>query len=483
MSFSHLTTDDPPTIEKGIELKICDFDMKGKNLFEWKMVIFFLCTLGVAFIQVRAKQPSSFRIGLDYACFQNFEDTTQSYVEIYYSFNRKELEFVPQAEGVLATVLMQLTILDEQGNQVESRMWNTRSKVKSKKEAETVDFMIVDQVATSLPPGNFRINLKATDVNSMSSGEGSIDAKVKRFHPTKLELSDVEFAFSIEGDTTGSRFTKADRKILPNPSRVFTHEGGMVYFYAELYNLACAPQAKPEYELSFKVLDPSGKKVKDFGKQTKVKPGSSAVVISGINISSLAGGEYVLQLEAKDLETGKKTSSAKNFILIREPTQEELLAEEIKRFKQDVVYIASPGELNMFDQLNFQGKRNFIEEFWRRRDPDPETPENEFKIEHYRRLRLANLLFSRTQGSNDGWNTDMGRIYILYGEPSEIERHPSTREAKPWEQWNYHELEGGVYFIFVDEDGYGVYRLVHSTLKGEVQDRQWEERIKSGLTD
>lgn len=454
-----------------------------RNLLGCKIVVLLFCLLCIPFMLIWAKEPTSFQIGLDYACFRDFEDTTQSYVEIYYSFNRKELEFLHQEEGWVATVLMQLSILDEQGNVVENRMWNTLSKVKDVKEAQTMDYMIIDQVGTNLKPGNYQINLKATDVNSMSQGEATVDAEVKKFSEEKLQLSDVELAFNIETDTTAGRFAKAGKKILPNPSRVFTHKGEMVYFYAELYNLVDAPEAKPEYELRFKVLDTTGKKVKDFGKQTKTKPGNSAVVISGINIGTFAGGEYILQLEAKDKETKKKAYSTKNFVVIRELTEEEFVAEQIKRFKQDVAYIASPGELDIFGQLNFSGKKNFIDEFWRKRDSNSDTPENEFKIEHYRRINLANLHFSRTRESKDGWNTDMGRIYILYGEPSEIERHPSTRGAKPWEQWNYHELQGGVYLVFVDEDGYGVYRLIHSNLKGEVYDRLWEERIKAGPMD
>ena len=454
-----------------------------RNLLGCKIGVLLFCLICIPLMLTQAKEPTSFRIGLDYACFRDFTDTTQSYVEIYYSYNRKELEFVPKEEGWVATVLMQLTILDEQGNVAESRMWNTLSKVKDAKEAETVDFMIIDQLGTNLSPGNYRISLKATDVNSMYSGEATVDAEVKKFFIQGLQLSDLELAFGIEADTTVGRFTKAERKILPNPSRVFTHKGGMVYFYAELYNLVDAPDANPEYELRFRVLDTDAKKVKDFGKQTQTKPGNSAVVMSGINIGTLAGGEYDLELEAKDKETKKKVYSTRRFMVIRELTEEELIAEEIKRFKQDVAYIASPGQLDMFDQLNFSGKKNYIDEFWRKKDSDPETPENEFKMEHYRRINLANLRFSRTRESNDGWNSDMGRVYILYGEPSEIERHPSTRGEKPWEQWNYHELEGGVYFIFLDEDGYGVYRLVHSDKKGEVYNSQWEELIKTGGMD
>lgn len=441
-------------------------------------VIFLLSCLvltSVAFPQT--EEPRKFKMGLDYASFMDFQDSTASFVEIYYSFNRKELTFVPQEDGLFATVLMQLSIVDQEGNEVESRLWNTMSRVNDANEAETVDYMILDLITAQVPAGTYRINLKATDVNSLAVGEVSVDAQIKQLASPGLQFSDVELAFSAELDTSSCRFCKVGQRVLPNPSRVFTHQSGMLYFYAEIYNLVDLPNANQEYELRFSVLDTAGGKVKDFGKQTKKKPGNSAVVISGINISTLAGGKYTLALETKDNETGKKTQATKEFVVLREPTEEELVAEEVNRFKQDVSYIASVADMKMFDELNYVGKKSFMEEFWRNRDPNPETQENEYKIEHFRRINTANFKFSRTQGTGDGWNTDMGRVYIKYGEPSDIERNPSTQGVKPYERWNYHELEGGVYFIFVDEDGYGVYRLVHSDKKGEISYPEWEDLI------
>lgn len=465
--------------------------MKHKG-FWLKVIVLFFCILWISVrvnsqsespTSVKAQEQRSFPIGLDYACFRDLADTTQDYVEIYYSFNRRELKFVPEEQGLIAKILMQLSIVDEVGNVAESRVWNTQSKVQNAEEAEKVDYLITDEVGVSLKPGKYQITLQARDVNSISSGEARLGAEVKKFSGEKLQLSDVELAFNIQADTTAGHLTKAGKKILPNPSRIFTHAAGMVYFYSELYNLAYATQAKPAYVLDFTVLDNAGKKVKDFGEQNHIKPGNSAVVISGINIATLDSGEYTLRVEAKDKETGQKAYSSKKFVVFREKSPEELIAEQVKQFKQDVIYIASPGELALFDQLNPTGKKAFMEEFWKKRDPTPETPENEFKTELYRRINYANAHFSRTRESNDGWNTDMGRVYIRYGEPSDIERHPSTRGVKPWEQWNYHALQGGAYFIFVDKDGYGVYRLVHSTLNGEVHDSRWEDQLKSGASE
>ena len=453
-------------------------------------VKFLLLIAGMLFVSVRANsqtefssgvpsKASTFYLGLDYACFEDLADTSGDYVELYYSFNRRELEFVPEDQGAVAKILMQLNIQDEEGNQVENRIWTTGTRAQNTEEAKNTDFMIIDAIGMKLQPGNYQVVLQARDVNSMASGEAKLKLSSRRFSPDLLQLSDVELAFDIVDDTTSGRLTKAGRKILPNPSRIFTREKNMLYFYAELYNLAYGDKIKPEYTLDFYILDANGKKIKEFGEQTQTKPGNSAVVISGLNIGILSGGEYLLQVDAKDKHTGRKASAVKKFIVFKEKTADELMAEEIKRFKQDVVYIATPSELNIFDQLNFVGKQNYITDFWKRKDPDPATPENEFKTEHYRRIAYANYHFSRTSDSNDGWNTDMGRVYIRYGEPSEIERHTSSRGEKPWEKWNYNELKGGVYFIFVDEDGYGVYRLVHSTMTGEIRDDSWEDKIKN----
>jgi GWxTD domain-containing protein len=457
--------------------------------FRWAKGSFFLLSLTSAWLfclfPLRAevsqpKNPDTLNVWLDYACFRNLPDTAQSYMELYYSFNRKQLKFSQEGRTYEAKLFLNLTIKDKLGNLVENQMWNRRSKV-SRWEETQIDYMILDEAEVILKPGDYLLNLSVTDLDSESFGEATLELKVRGFGEKNLQLSDVELAFQIEPDTSASRFTKSGRRILPNPSGVFTQHMKMVYFYAELYNLIVSPASNPDYLLSFTVLDSTGKMVKDFGSQAHPKPGNSAVVLSGINISTLPRGRYVLRVGAEDKETEQKTFVTKNFAILGEETERQVSPEsleEVERFKQDVAYIITSRELNMFDQLTWEGKKRFIEEFWKKRDPTPDTPINEFKIEHTRRINYANFHFSRTKEANDGWQTDMGRVYILYGEPSETERHPLSQEEKSWEQWNYDQLQGGAYFIFIDEDGYGVYRLVHSSLKGEVKDSQWEEKVR-----
>src|ERR1043166_58875 len=143
---------------------------------------------------------------------------------------------------------------------------------------------------------------------------------------------------------------------------------------------------------------------------------------------------------------------------------------------KDVAYIITDEERKAFKKLETDDERErFIEEFWRRRDPDPDTDENEYREEYYERIAYANEHFA---SGIPGWKTDRGRIYIMYGKPNEIESHPSggayqresyegggSTSTYPFERWFYRYLEGvgsGIEIEFVDPTGSGEYRIARN---------------------
>lgn len=135
-----------------------------------------------------------------------------------------------------------------------------------------------------------------------------------------------------------------------------------------------------------------------------------------------------------------------------------------KWLNEDVVYIIADAERAAFERLKTNEEREmFIVQFWQRRDPSPTTAsENEFKEEHYRRIRYANGRFATR--TKPGWQTERGRMYIVYGPPDEIESHPSggRGRARPWEMWLYHRIPGmgdNLTLTFVDAESNGDYRL------------------------
>ena len=114
-----------------------------------------------------------------------------------------------------------------------------------------------------------------------------------------------------------------------------------------------------------------------------------------------------------------------------------LSAEHEQWLEQDVIYIISDREKDAFEKLQSEAEREaFIAAFWQRRDPEPLTPENEFRIEHYERIEYANTILAR-ESSVPGWLTDRGRIYIQLGEPDERETFAAVPGLYPAELWFY----------------------------------------------
>jgi len=129
----------------------------------------------------------------------------------------------------------------------------------------------------------------------------------------------------------------------------------------------------------------------------------------------------------------------------------------------DVVYIIGDEERAAFQKLTTDEERNqFIEQFWLRRGPTPDTVEK-FKEKHYRRLAYANEHF-RTASGRPGWQTDRGHMYIVYGPPDELESQPSAgaQTSYPFEVWKYWHVEGigdNLFVTFIDRTGTGDYHL------------------------
>lgn len=142
-----------------------------------------------------------------------------------------------------------------------------------------------------------------------------------------------------------------------------------------------------------------------------------------------------------------------------------------KWLEEEVVYIITPVEKEIFLKLQNDRERElFIEAFWKHRDPIPETEENEFKIEHYKRIEYANKYFGR-ETTKPGWKTDRGRVYIILGAANDIQRIDGKSEIYNCEIWFYQGktdlgLPPGFNLLFFQEKGTGEMRLYSPTNDG-----------------
>ena len=169
----------------------------------------------------------------------------------------------------------------------------------------------------------------------------------------------------------------------------------------------------------------------------------------------------------RPVDPKRKKENARSF-------KKEVMGKEYKDWlDQDVTYIISDEERKAFKQLsNDEEREKFIESFWDRRNPNPDSEDNEFKDEHYRRIEYANDHYA---AGVPGWRTDRGRIYIVYGPPDEVESHPSGGQYErpmdegggetstyPFEKWRYRHIDNigeQVEIEFVDDCMCGAYEM------------------------
>jgi GWxTD domain-containing protein len=172
-------------------------------------------------------------------------------------------------------------------------------------------------------------------------------------------------------------------------------------------------------------------------------------------------------------QTVAKPLTKKQIAKKQKALEKELAGPWKKWLNEDVVYIITDEEKQAFKRLKTDEERQqFVEQFWLRRDPTPDTEENEYKEEHYRRIAYANDHFA---SGIPGWKTDRGMIYIKYGAPDEIDSHPSggsyerpieegggETSTYPFEDWRYRYIDGvgtNVIIEFVDTTMSGEYHI------------------------
>jgi len=169
----------------------------------------------------------------------------------------------------------------------------------------------------------------------------------------------------------------------------------------------------------------------------------------------LAFGQYTLVIQIIE---EKNKMELKSPFYVRWGSHSTFLP-NLEQAAEVLYYIMDRDQWNQLKKLPREEKEKALEKFWKERDPDPSTENNELEEEYYRRVEFANQNFSPWRKSVDGWRTDRGRIYIIYGPPPDVER-PTTSTGEPgnYEIWYYRNLQKR--FVFLIGSDFGDYRLI-----------------------
>jgi GWxTD domain-containing protein len=349
---------------------------------------------------------------------------------------------------------------------------------------------ILFKLSFKIEPKQCAAYITIQDQISMSMNTYRCEVMVRDLSSDILQVSDILFAENIAISNTPGRFTKYGKDIIPNPLRIYGINRPFLFMYYEIYHMDFdkdSPDGR-QYSIKTTILDENGNVLIAGPERTRKKAGRSSVIFDKVRLHRLKGirhtentSRFVVRVEVRDFASGKKSSSVRDFYFIHGPAtihshdKQSITEERLDEIIKEIQPIALDGELDIFPELNHNGKINFLRDFWKRRDPTPETSVNEYTIEYYEKLKYVDEAFAEGNYRR-GILTDRGRVYLKYGAPTEINNHDHDINMKPYIEWIYYQ-ESRRAFIFSDIGGFGRFRLIHSTWPGELSDEQWQDRI------
>jgi GWxTD domain-containing protein len=452
-------------------------------------ILFFL--LFLIFTPIHYSQNGNeIKFEFDYAQFSF--DSTSNYVEFYYAFNQASLSRVQTDSVILTKGILHITIQDSTtGELVVDKDWLISQELT---DSMATDKSLIGEIGFILEEGSYKCVITGSDfVNPDRSRALTEYFAINPFLKMGMTMSDIQLASNIiqGSENTSSIFYKNTFEVLPIPTSTFGEGQPVLFYYTELYNLK-GIQSDNNLRIDKYVLNSRAQVVLQKSKLIS-RSLNSRVEVGTIMIYKLPSDTYTLVLSLIDSVSNYGVSSSKKFFVYN-PSVEYvdtfqvkgtnfvtgmfgvMSEEELDDFFKKSRYVSTVAEIEKYESLSEEGaKRKFLTDFWDARDTDVNDGKNQDLANFLKRLDLANDRYKAM--GKEGWKTDRGRVYVIYGEPSEVDRYPNQTNAKPYEIWHYQDIEGGVIFVFADMTGFSDYLLIHSTKRGELRDDNWQRRI------
>jgi len=396
------------------------------------------------------KEPIFF---VDYATFRE-EPGEKFRLEVYYKILTKGLSFVKEDDKFKASYEIQVFVSNKINKQVTGTSMEEDYIVNSYEETRSPLNFLINQITLSLYSGRYRLRIKLIDHNSGSASELEKDFIIPSRIEKKIIFSDIEFIRQLSDPKNSdsdsiktTRFNKTGETAIPSVSRSYGDSDPTLIFYFEIYD---GPQKPQPFLLKYGMEHSAQAFLHE--ETTTVTLGPE--VFSAFDSISLAGfpsGDYTLAITL--LDNGQINAKTERPFHV-EWSFLNLLKNDYFKAIEQLKYVASPEEIKKLKQVPEDQRIQSWLEFWKSKDPTPNTPQNELRDEYYSRLRYVNQNF--TLPTQEGWETDMGRVYMVYGHPDEVEKHPFDREVQAFQKWYYYKRNR--VFLFIDR-GDGEYQL------------------------
>lgn len=412
-----------------------------------KKVIFFCLIFSsiISFAQVEnlSRIPDS-RVKY-YQDFISFKGDKKARLDFYIQVPYNAVQFVKTGQGFEAAYTITVSVFDEEKkNLITEKIWNEKIVAISFELTSSPDNFNLGSRSFELSPGVYSIKTSLFDKDSKNEYSSENIVVVKQFTQVPA-LSDVML---ISGRTV----IEGTSKIIPNVSRNVVSDRDPLSMFFEIYS-----DTSTNLLINYEIIDEKETQVFNKSEQISLKKGTNQI-FHNVDSLMLDLGKNLLKITLKDSAGKVYDTSVKSFMSrwVGVP----IALTDLDKAIEQLVYLASPEDLAFMKETdNRREKAKRFVAFWRKQDPNPADEYNPVFNEYYNRVAYTNQNF--TSYSLEGWRSDRGMVLIILGAPDNIDRHPFEYYAKPYEVWQYYNLNKQ--FIFVDYTGFGDYRLDPST--------------------
>ncbi|MFZ1081956.1 MAG: GWxTD domain-containing protein [Candidatus Kryptoniota bacterium] len=412
-----------------------------------KIIVFcFLLTIPAS-AQVEMQQNFSYAPPHFYFDALNFKSAPdQSRIDFYFQMPNNEVQFIKYGNEFEASYEISLRLTDADGNPGLEQTWNERPSSQDFDETTSQTISSSIQRHFVVKPGTYTFQVVVTDSETQKSYTAERKFTARNYSDTSISMSDVMLL-------NNSSEIGGKRTIIPNVTGNVVSEKDSFQIFYEVY----FPKIKDSVFVTSEI----------FGKKDEIMYSSSSwlgsmgmteSVVANIPKDSLPMGFYKLSVTLRN--SGEKDAptiaNATRFFSIHFPDL-PLTITDLDKAAEEMMYIAKGSTIDSIKNAPniFQKEKLFIH-FWQKYNTNPSSKRNPLMEEYYDRVAYANAHFSNYFA---GWKSDMGMVYIRYGPPNSVDRHPFEVDSKPYEVWYYYQRN--VDFVFVDETGFGDYRLIN----------------------
>jgi len=381
-----------------------------------------------------------------YQDFLSFKgDNDKARLDFFIHVPYDAVQFVKTGQGFEAAYTVTVSVFDEEKkNLITEKIWNEKIVAISFELTTSPENFNLGHRSFELAPGVYSIKTSLFDKDSKNEYNSENKVVIKQFTllPAVSDIMLIAKKTLVEGSS----------KIIPNVSRSVVTDRDPLSTFFEIYS-----DTVSNFFVDYVIFDDKETSVYKSTKEVGVKEGNNQI-FNNIDSLHLNLGKNLLKITLRD-STGKVyDASSKSFISrwVGVP----ITVTDLDKAIEQLIYLASPEDLTFIKEteIRMEKAKRFVA-FWKKQDPNPADEYNPVFNEYYNRVAYTNQNF--TSYSLEGWRSDRGMVLIILGAPDNIDRHPFEYYSKPYEVWQYYNLNKQ--FIFVDYTGFGDYRLDPST--------------------